>query len=221
MTALVARVDTLDSQLYLSRLSRAEQDRLVREMDDLSQRAVAVDETYPAGWYARAIALYRQGRLEAALEANARYLRLEPMRAAPLSQRAWLMLFTGQTAVALDLVDQALARSSSNSFEVAFALASRCSVELRLGKYDEAIADCEKAVANQDGWFAQSLLVAAYAQKGDLASAAASKNRLLSMRPWYSVADEKARQVSDNPTYLHQTEAHFYSGLRKAGIPET
>lgn len=221
VTALVARVDSLDTQLQLSRLSRAERDRLVQEMDDLSQRAVAVDDTYPAAWYARAIALYLQGRLEAALQANSQYMRLEQTRAAPLSQRAWLMLFTGRAPEALDLVNQSLARPSSNSFELSFALATRCSVEMRLGRYDETIADCEKAVANVDWWFAHALLAAAYAQKGDFTNATAAKNKLLSIRPWYSLADEKARQVSDNPTYLQQTETHFYAGLRKAGIPES
>jgi TolB-like protein len=221
VAALVLRVETLDAQLQMSRLSRAEQDRLVQEMDDLSQRAVAVDDTYPASWYARTIALYLQGRLEAALQANTQYMKLEQTRAAPLSQRAWLMLFTGRAPEALELVNQSLARTSSNSFELSFALATRCSVEMRLGRYDETIADCEKAVANVDWWFAHALLAAAYAQKGDLANATAAKNKVLSIRPWYSLADEKARQVSDNPTYLQQTETHFYEGLRKAGIPES
>jgi adenylate cyclase len=221
VTALAARVESLDTQLQLGRFTRAEQDRLVQEMDDLSQRAVAIDDTYPAAWYARTIALYLQGRLDAALEANTRYAKLEQTRAAPLSQRAWLMLFMGRAPEALELVNQSLARTSSNSFELSFALATRCSVEMRLGRYDETIADCEKAVANVDWWFAHALLAAAYAQKGDLANATAAKNKLLSLRPWYSLAEEKARQVSDNPTYLQQTETHFYAGLRKAGIPES
>ena len=221
LPALVARTDSLEKQLYLSHLAPNDRERMVREMDELSQRAVSIDDTYSAAWYARAVALCQQGRLEAALEANARYGRLEPARAAPLSQRAWFLLFVGRSSEALDVIEQALSRTSANSFESAFALATRCGVLLRLGRYDDAIADCEKAVANQDLWLADSVLVAAYAQKGDLASAAAIKARLLAMRPWYSLADEKSRQVSDNPTYVQQTETHFYAGLRKAGIPET
>jgi tetratricopeptide (TPR) repeat protein len=182
---------------------------------------VAVDDTYPPSWYARTLALYLQGRLDAALEANTRYMKLEQTRAAPLSQRAWLMLFTGRAPEALELANQSLARTSSNSYELSFALATRCSIQMRLGRYDEAIADCEKSVANLDWWFAHALLAAAYAQKGDVAGATAAKNKLLSIRPWYTLADEKARQVSDNPIYLQQTETHFYAGLRKAGIPES
>jgi tetratricopeptide (TPR) repeat protein len=204
----------------MSRPSRAERDRLMSEMDDLSRRAVAIDDKYPAAWYARALTLYWQGRLEDALEANAQYGRLDPTRAAPLTQRAWLTLSTGRAPEALGLINEALARPMSNFYEASYALGTRCAVELRLGRYDEAVADCQKAVSSQDWWFANALLVAAYAQKGDLANATVVKERLASWRSGYSIADERAYQVSANPTYLQQTETHFYAGLRKAGVPE-
>jgi tetratricopeptide (TPR) repeat protein len=219
-TAMVARVDNLHNQLLLGRMPPAQRERIVAQMDDLSRRALAIDDKYPAAWYGRSLALYRQGRLEAALEANTQFVRLDPTRLAPLAQRAWLMLFTGHAAEALDLVNEALARGSSNSFETSFALGTRCGVELRLGRYEDAIADCEKALANQDSWFEHSLLAAAYAQIGKLDRAAAEKDRLLHLRSWFSIADDKASQMSDNPTYLQQTEMHFYAGLRKAGVPE-
>jgi len=118
------------------------------------------------------------------------------------------------------LVNQALALSLSNTFETAFALSTRCAVELRLGRYEDAIADCEKALANQDSWFEHSMLAAAYAQAGQLDRATTERNRLLALRSRYSIADDKANEVSDNPTYLQQTESHLYAGLRKAGVPE-
>ena len=218
--AMVARVDNLHNQLLATRMDAAQRERILAQMDDLSRRAVAINDKYSAAWYARALALYRQGRMEAALEANAQFLRLDPTRVAPFAQRAWLMLFTGQAAEALGLVNQALALSLSNAFETSFALSTRCAIELRLGRYEDAIADCEKALANQDSWFEHSLLAAAYAQVGQLDRAAVEKNRLLALRPWFSIADAKANDVSDNPTYLQQTELHFYAGLRKAGVPE-
>jgi adenylate cyclase len=219
-TAMVARIDNLHNQLLLSRMPPTQRERIVAQMDDLSLRALAIDDKYPAAWYARSLALYRQGRLQASLEANTQFVRLDPTRLAPLAQRAWLMLFTGHAAEALDLANEALARGSSNSFETSFALGTRCAIELRLGRYEDAIADCEKALANQDSWFEHSLLAAAYAQIGKLDRAAAEKDRLLRLRSWFSIADDKASQLSDNPTYLQQTEMHFYAGLRKAGIPE-
>ena len=218
--AMVARVDNLHNQLLSTRMDAAQRERVLAQMDELSQRAVAINDKYPAAWYARSLALYRLSRLQAALEANAQYMRLDPTRVEPLTQRAWLMLFTGRAPEALDLVNQALALSLSNTFETAFALSTRCAVELRLGRYEDAIADCEKALANQDSWFEHSLLAAAYAQAGQLDRATTERNRLLALRSWYSIADDKANEVSDNPTYLQQTESHLYAGLRKAGVPE-
>ena len=130
------------------------------------------------------------------------------------------MLFTGHASEALDLVNEALTRGASNSFELSFALATRGAIELRLGRYEDAIADCEKALANQQSWFAHALLAAAYAQTGKLDSAAAERDRVLHLRSWFSIADEKANELSDNPAYLQQTEMHYYAGLRKAGVPE-
>ena len=219
-TALVARVENLDNLIYMSRPSRADQDRMVSEMDDLSRRAVAVDDKYPAAWYARALTLYWQARLDDALEANAQYGRLDPTRAAPLTQRAWLMLDMGRGPEALTLINESLARPMSNAHEESYALGTRCAVQLRLGRYDEAIADCQKSVASVDWWFANAMLIAAYAQKGDLANATIVKERLSNWRRGYTIADERAYLVSDNPTYRQQTETHFLAGLRKAGVPE-
>jgi tetratricopeptide (TPR) repeat protein len=218
--AMVARVDNLHNQLLSMRMDAAQRERILAQMDDLSRRAVAINDKYSAAWYARSLALYRQGRMEAALEANAQYMRLDPTRVAPFNQRAWLMLYTGRATEALGLVNQALALTLSNAFETSFSLSTRCAVELRLGRYEDAIADCEKALANQDSWFEHSLLAAAYAQAGQLDRATTERNRLLALRSWYSIADDKANEVSDNPTYLQQTESHLYAGLRKAGVPE-
>ena len=218
--AMVARVDNLHSQFWMVTPDRAHRERLVAQMDALSQRAVALDDKYPGAWYARTMALYLQGRFDAALEANAQFLRLDRYRGAPLVQRAWMMLYTGRTEEALDLANQAFARGFINTFEESFALGTRCAVQLRRGRYDEAIADCEKSLASQDSLPGLPALVAAYAQKGEVGKAAAAKARLLQLQPTYSIAVDKARQASDNATYVEQSEAHLYAGLRKAGVPE-
>ena len=67
-----------------------------------------------------------------------------------------------------------------------------------LGRYDEAIAACEKSVREYDWWNA----------------------KLLKQRPGISIADFKALRLSNNPTFLQQTETHLFAGLRKTGIPE-
>jgi hypothetical protein len=63
-------------------------------------------------------------------------------------------------------------------------------------------------------------LVAAYAQKGDTARAAAERVKLEAYVPGFSIADFNAIKLSDKQLYQAQTERHLYAGLRKAGVPE-
>ena len=58
------------------------------------------------------------------------------------------------------------------------------------------------------------------AQKGETAKAAAAKAQLLKYQPGYTIARFKALRISDNPIYWQQAEAHIFTGLRRAGIPE-
>jgi hypothetical protein len=89
-----------------------------------------------------------------------------------------------------------------------------------MGRYDEAIAACEKDVALDNWWLPHLYLAAGYALKGDTSRAAAEKAALLELRPGTSIADFKELYWSDNPAFLQQTEAHLLTGLRKAGFPE-
>ena len=221
VNALIGRALILNTQLNVRHLSRADHDRLVEQLDEVTKRAVAINDRYPVAWLYRSLALAWQKRLDAALEANARDLKLDPIRATPVSTRAFLMLLTGHASEALELTNQALARDPQDAGELADVLSNRCNVALLLGRYAEAIDACEKSVAQDDWWSLHAWLLAAYTQQGDSGKAAAEKATLLKMRPWYSIAEDKELlQESNDPTYLQQIETHFYTGLRKAGIPE-
>ena len=89
-----------------------------------------------------------------------------------------------------------------------------------MGSYDKAISDCERAVALSDFWPWELFLVAAYAQKGDMAKAEMAKARLHKLQPVITIKRLKAMRVSDNPIYIQMAETHIRDGLRKAGIPE-
>ena len=96
-----------------------------------------------------------------------------------------------------------------------------CRVNLMLGRYAEAVPACEKAAALDDAtWHNQVILVAAAAQNGDMQKAAVAKAELLKRQPGFSIARDKAALLSAHPDYLKMLEAHYYPGLRKAGIPE-
>jgi tetratricopeptide (TPR) repeat protein len=164
-------------------------------------------------------ALWRQWRWNEAFEANTEALRIDPYRNTTLGNRGLLLNFTGRPEEALPLLEQAIALDPRGP-GVASYLQFQCRAYLGLGRYDDAIAACEKSLALEDYWIRYLYLVAAYAQKGDLAKAGVAKTELLSRQPGMSIARIKAQRISDNPIYQQQAETHIFAGLRKAGIPE-
>jgi len=159
----------------------------------------------------------RDAILAAALEALTKASSLNPTSPGPFVNRAWVMVHTGQPAEALRWLDKAFAVDPNVT---GVAILMRCRAYQALGRYDDAIAACEKSVVGEDYWIPHAYLVAAYALKGETAKAEAEKMILLKQQPGMTIADLKALRLSNEPAYLQQTETHLYAGLRKAGIPE-
>ena len=213
--ALNGRANTLNSELWIN--LHADHDRLVREYDEVANRAVAANPNDSASWLTRGEALLWQWRWPAALEAITKASSLNPTSPGPFVTRAWIMVHAGRPAEALQWLDKAFAVDPNVA---GLAILMRCRAYQALGRYDDAIAACEKAVVGEDYWIPHAYLVAAYAQKGETAKAEAEKIILLKQQPGMTIADLKALRLSNEPAYLQQTETHFYAGLRKAGIPE-
>jgi adenylate cyclase len=218
MRALLGRARTLAYELDLN--PHAARDQLLPQMDVLSSRAVTIDAQSPLAWQYRAEALSRQWRWEAALEANDKARRLDPMLGSPISQRAAIMINPGKPAVALALLDQALALDPQHPATSGWPMLERCIALMNLDKYADATAACEKSVAKDDWWLAHLYLVAAYQHMGDAPNAAAEKATLLKQQPGFKIADFKAMGFSDSPIYWRQTETYLLADLRKAGIPD-
>jgi tetratricopeptide (TPR) repeat protein len=204
----------------LDRDPHADHDRLVREYEDMSTRLVAVAGREARAWNIRADALQRAWRWEAALEANARAQKIDPSRVGSMGQRADIMVGMGRAEEALALVDQALSLQPPNAPIASYLMGSRCHAYMALGRYDDAIAACERDASLADSWLPHVYLVAAYALLGNAAKVEAEKAKLLAQRTGFSIADFRALGISDVPAYLQQTETHLYAGLRKAGIPD-
>ena len=216
--ALMGQALTIGSQLDID--PNADHDRLVREYEDMTVRLVAVAGNEARAWNIRANALQRAWRWEAALEANANAQRIDQTRPGSIGQQAEIMIAIGKPAEALATVERGLALQTPDASGIAYLMAARCHASMALGRYEDAIAACEKASTLADYWPAHAYLVAAYAHLGNDAKVAAEKAKLLSQRPGFSIAAYKALRVSDVPAYLQQTETHFLAGLRKAGIKE-
>ena len=192
---------------------------LLREMDDLSLRAVTIDRHDPRAWDLRAMTLIYQEHLEAALEAHAEALRLDPYRAASFSSGSFALTRMGRAGDAVALVERGISLGPRGQV-LADLLVYKCLAHLWLGQYDEAVAACEKGAGVYSDWGGYLFLTAAYAQKGDAAKAANAKEQLLKYQPGYSIARVAPLFAAENPIYEQQREATLVAGLRKAGIPE-
>jgi adenylate cyclase len=215
--ALLGRFNTLHWELYEN--LDADRARFVAEMDVLSRRMVALDDQDPAAWRSRVAALGWLGRWDEAFEAYANSETLDPAALVyNLEWNAWLEYATGRPAEAIALTHRAVAIDPPGKLEEAMNL---CRGNLMLGRYRQAESACEKAATLDDAtWHNQVLLLAASAQNGDMQKAAVAKTELLKRQPGFSIAKDKAARLSDHPDYLKMLEAHYFPGLRKAGIPE-
>jgi TolB-like protein len=194
-------------------------EQTVRELNDLSNRAIVLTRDDPRVWRMRSYALLMQGQWQGALDANAEALRIDPYRNDVVGDQGWLLLLTGQPAEALPVLGRAIALDP-RSPRVDNLLRWQCSAHLNLGQYDEAIAACEKSLVLEEYSWTYLFLLGALAQKGDMAKAEVAKTRLLKLEPDISIARVKAPRDLANPLYQQQREATLYAGLRKMGIPE-
>jgi class 3 adenylate cyclase/TolB-like protein len=214
LPALTNRALTLVNETELD--PRADYARLTQQADDLSSRAVSIDNDDAFAWMTRGIVLGYEGRVDQALAANALAQRLDPTRQRPTAWHAWLKLISGEPNKALATLAEARAVFPDES---ALELRIACWANLNLGRYDSAIALCEKAAGMDTWYFDHVLLAAAYANKSE-ATKAAAKAELDKRLPGYTISILKSKGYSSQPNYGQQAETHLYPGLRKAGIPE-
>ncbi|HTR35635.1 MAG TPA: adenylate/guanylate cyclase domain-containing protein [Bryobacteraceae bacterium] len=198
---------------------KGDHSRLVREIDEDAARAVSLDPTSAHAWGWRGFALQLREQWEAALEANATAIKLDPDEPDYWVDRAVVLNLTGRPAEALALANRALATDVSGG--AAFRPESEgCRAYLLLGQAEQAAAMCEKALAIDDDWYVRALLVAAYANQGDTEKSAVAKAELLKTQPRITVDQVKASDRSSHPEFIKLTEKYLYGALRKAGIPE-
>ena len=208
--------NALDGQLDMD--STVDRKRLIARMDEVSAKAVNLDRGSWESWDARAGVLMYMGRWDAALEASSRALELDPDGAIPLQGRAWAMTMIGRPAEAVKLAHEAIAMDPPGDWWVVRA---ECEALLLLGQYAEAVTACERASGRSGSDFDIAyFLAAAYAHTGNLSRAREEAAKILKGAPGFTIATLKAKQYSTHPEYMRLAEEHWYSGLRKAGIPD-
>jgi tetratricopeptide (TPR) repeat protein len=187
-----------------------------REQDELTARAVRLDAEDPSAWNWRSMALTYLDRWDAALEANAAAIKLDPYESRWRTFRAQLFVQTGRPAEALMVIDELLALNPQSSGGVA---GTACGAHMMMGDFEKAIAMCERSSGFANGWYANLMLAAAYANRGDMDKAAAAKANVLRVVPALTIAELRAKDPSSAQAKA-LAEKYLYAGLRKVGFPE-
>ena len=216
VSAWLGLVDTLGVETYADFVG-GRNEAVIAEMDRDSLRAIALDKRDPRVWSSRSDALYARWQWAAAFDAVDRAIALDPSRTGLLVQKSELYIVTGRATEALQLI------SKYNTMSVAPTSASRllaCHAHVHLGQYEEAIAECERAVAGSNNYWTYLDLAASYAETGDMARAQAAKEQLMKIVPEFTISRLQAMGISDNPVWIEQINTRFIPGLRKVGVPE-
>ena len=142
--ALIARAWIADYENDVD--PNPDHDRIVRDMDETTGRAIVLEPSDPAAWQMRSYALTYLGRWDAALQASDMRIKLEPDDPDSYVVRAWVMTMTGRPDEAVKLVDRALAM---NTPSIGWTLRIACEAHLLAGQAEQAIATCEKATGTR------------------------------------------------------------------------
>ena len=212
--ALVLRARVLTQQIDYD--VRVDRDHVVGRMNDLTSKAMRLNDSQPAIWVLRSIALMFMGQWNASLEASARGLALEPYGSGLTLHHAALITLCGRPAEAVAWVEKTLALDPRVD-----TLSTIGEAHLMLGEYPQAIESLEKARGvGLDELMIYLFLAAAYGQAGDSGNAAAARAGLLRLVPGYTIACHKSKGYSAHPEYLRLAEKHLYAGMRNAGFAE-
>ncbi|MFO1315903.1 MAG: adenylate/guanylate cyclase domain-containing protein [Burkholderiales bacterium] len=192
---------------------------LGQRMLELTAKAVRLNDIQPTTWFLHSAALMATGQWQAALEASAKAIRLEPFSSMLASHHAALTAWCGRPAEARVMLEAAIA---ANPQGAAADMQILCMVSLLLGNYREAVDAAERAIGlgANDPVDTPLHAAAAYAQLGDMAKAASALDDVLRALPGFTIATHRWRHRVAHPDLIRLVEQHLYPGLRKAGLPE-
>ena len=192
---------------------------LAQRMLELTTKAVRLNDIHPTTWFLHSGALNATGQWQAALEASAKAMRLEPWSSMLLSHHAALTAWCGRPAEARAMLEDAIATNPQSS---AAPMQDLCMAHLLLGNYRDAVDAGEKAIGlGADDPMRTGLhVVAACAQLGEVEKATAALDAVLRALPGLTIAMHRWRNRLAHPDWFRLAERHLYPGLRKAGLPE-
>jgi len=191
--------------------------------EELAGQALEASPHSLLGHYAKAQVLRAQGRYKEAIPEYETAIAINRNWVGAIAHLGQCKLFTGSIEETIPLVEKAI-RVSPRDGQIANWYWRIGVVHLVQSRLDEAIRWFEKARgANPGRPIPYAWLASAYALKGDLDRAAAElaeARRLNSDDRYSSIARLKAVADFGVPTVRALFEATYFTGLRKAGMPE-
>ncbi len=202
-------------------ISPAEAD--IKRADELATKAVAASPRSAPAHLAKAGVLRAQRRCAEAIPEYEMVLALNRNVVVALGDIGRCRIFAGPIEEAIPAEEQAI-RLSPRDPEIFTWYFRIGEAYLLQSRNDEAIEWLEKArSANAGLWYVHAYLASAYALKGETERAtgelAEARVLLAGGRPW-SVAGFRANTRYETSAIRSLAEATYYTGLRKAGMPE-
>jgi TolB-like protein/class 3 adenylate cyclase len=191
--------------------------------EGLIERALATSPLDPLAHYAKGVLLRVQKRPEEAMPEFETALAFNPNSTRALHHLGWCKWLTGSIDEVIPLAEQAIRLDPRDPF-IAFRYGRIGAVHLLQSRTDEAIVWLEKARnANPGAQYNHAFLASAYGLKGELDRAAAElaeARRLFGDDRFSSIARLRTTENWGVPKIRALTEATYFAGLRKAGVPE-
>jgi adenylate cyclase len=181
---------------------------------ELADRALVLDDSLPQVRWVQGYVLLHVGEFEQAL-AQARYATaLDPNFAEGYGLVALILVAMGEPQQALEHMERAVRLNPHYSALYATVIGS---AYILLERYDDAVRELTKAVAQHHTHLKNHvLLAAAYGRQGRLDEAAWVAEEIRMLSPGFSIGYWVTSEASPSP----ETLQWFIDGLRKAGIPE-
>src|SRR6516165_9955957 len=178
----------------------------------LAQKALALDPTTTRAYRVLSNIDLFSKRYDLALEQTDRALEINPSDADNYAQRGSILVWAGRSEEGLPWLEGALRFDRASDF----AAARLCMAYYFVGRYDDAVAACDRALARNPGRNTQMLthpmLAAAYAQLGREQDAEGERAIVRQLWPFLDARTFAAQFGTQ------EARDHMLEGLKKAGF---
>jgi adenylate cyclase len=186
----------------------------LEQAEQLAQKAISLDETYPFAYGLLGDVLRIKGRYEEAIALLEKAVGLSPNYSLSQAQLGRTMMYAGRFEEALAWLEKAI-RLDPIPLNWYVTVVGIC--YLHLGRLEDSVKEFKKVLSrNPDDLTAAIRLVAAYSllERKDEANAAAAE--VLRLNPKFSIA-----KIAKSWSYKNDSDKDLeLNALRKAGLPE-